>query len=428
MVLVTGPRRALRRRSDDERGAVAVLVALIAVVLLMAASLVIDLGLARDVRGQAQNAADASALAAGNVLYDAKGVAQPALATAAAQDYAAANFGVAAAAWAGCKDPGHLAYAPTSQCISFDDADRPSRVRVRVPQRSVKTALAGLMGVSELHIGAVATSNIDPGVVFKCSLCVLGEGPHTLGNGDATVTASSVHFNGSVSTGPNGHVEAIGDGNEITVETSATGNYSPAAETVDTKMGDPLGGWAMPAPYGTARTDPCTDGPGVYGDATLGNKDDCTLAPGLYVLTGTWSMGNKTVLKGVGVTLYAVCGTPTAPTRCAQGQAGGAFDATNSNGVNLTAGAPGFGDLAIVYDRNNTRVLNIQGNGETTITGTIYALSSLLYANGNSGNQVNSGSIVVNDLYMNGQNSHLVVTNGIDREWRVPPSGLHLSD
>ncbi|MBM7519575.1 pilus assembly protein TadG-related protein [Nocardioides nitrophenolicus] len=420
--------RLSRGGSTEERGAVAVLVALIAVVLLMSASLVIDLGLARDVRGRAQNAADASALAAGNVLYDAAGRPQIAAATDAARAYAADNFDVAEAAWGGCKDDGHLDYAPDSQCISFDDAERPSRVRVRIPRREVKTALAGLVGVSELHISARATATVDPGVVFKCSLCVLGEGPHTLGNGDATVTASSVHFNGSVSTGPNGHVEAIGDGNEITVEKSATGNYSPAAEKVSKKMGDPLGGWAMPAPYGAPRTNPCTDGPGVYGDATLGNKDTCTLAPGLYVLTGTWSMGNKTVLKGTGVTIYAACGTRTAPTRCAPGQQGGAFDATNSNGVTLTAGAPGFGDLAIVYDRNNSRVLNIQGNGETTINGTIYALSSLLYANGNSGNQVNSGSIIVDSLYMNGQNSHLIVTNGIDREWRVPPSGLHLAD
>jgi hypothetical protein len=51
----------------------------------------------------------------------------------------------------------------------------------------------------------------------------------------------------------------------------------------------------------------------------------------------------------------------------------------------------------------------------------------MLYANGNSGNGVTSGSIVVNDLYMNGTNSHLKVTNGLDREWRRPPSGLHLS-
>ncbi|GAA4103522.1 hypothetical protein GCM10023066_52370 [Nocardioides kongjuensis] len=420
--------RPCRRDASDERGVVAVLTALIAVVLLMTASLVIDLGLARDVRGQAQNAADASALAAGNVLYDAHGDAQLAVAIAAAQDYAAKNFDVPAAAWGGCKDPGHLTYAPASQCISFDDPDRPSRVRVRVPQRTVKTALAGLMGVSEMKIGAIATSTLDPGVVFKCSLCVLGEGTHTLGNGDATVTASSVHFNGSVSTGPNGIVEAIGDGNEITVENTATGNYDPPAEHVATKMGDPLGAMVLPTPAGTARTNPCTDGPGVYGSRSFGNNETCVLSPGLYVLTGTWDMGNNTVFRGTGVTLYVVCGTPTAPRFCATtGEAGGQFDASNGNELSLTAGALGFSDLAIVYDRHNTSPVHVQGNGQTNIYGSIYALSSTLYANGNSGNGVTSGSIVVNDLYMNGQLSHLKVTNGLDREWRRPPSGLHLS-
>jgi hypothetical protein len=300
---------------------------------------------------------------------------------------------------------------------------------VQIPLRTTKTALAGLMGVSEMKIGAVATSTIDPGVVFKCSLCVLGDGTHTLGNGDATVTASSVHFNGSVSTGPNGIVEAIGDGNEITVENTATGNYDPPAEHVATKMGDPLAGQVLPTPSGPARTNPCTDGPGVYGSKTFGNNETCVLAPGLYVLTGTWDMGNNTVFQGTGVTVYAVCGTPTAPRSCATtGEVGGEFDASNGNELSLTAGALGFGDLAIVYDRHNISPVHVQGNGQTNIYGSIYALSSMLYANGSSGNGVTSGSIVVNDLYMNGTNSHLKVTNGLDREWRLPPSGLHLSN
>ena len=103
------------------------------------------------------------------------------------------------------------------------------------------------------------------------------------------------------------------------------------------------------------------------------------------------------------------------------GEAGGQFDASNGNELSLTAGALGFSDLAIVYDRHNTSPVHVQGNGQTNIYGSIYALSSTLYANGNSGNGVTSGSIVVNDLYMNGQLSHLKVTNGLDREWRRPP-------
>lgn len=419
--------RLRRRPPTDERGAVAVLTALIAVVLLVAASFVIDLGLARDVRGQAQNAADASALAAANVLYAEDGEPDFTAAVSAATSYAARNFGVDAAAWAGCTDPGALPVPSSSPCVSFDDAERPTRVRVRVPSRRVPTAFAGLAGVDEITIAASATAELDPGVVFRCSLCVLGEGPHTLGNGDATVTASSVHFNGSVSTGPNGHVEAIG--HQITVEDSATGNYEPKAETVSQPMGDPLEDFVLPPPSGQPRTDPCTDGPGVYGPRSFGNKETCVLAPGLYVLTGVWAMGNNTVFRGSGVTLYAVCGTPSAPRACAEGgELGGQFNASNGNELTLTAGAEGFHDLAIVYDRNNTQPIHVQGNGETNIAGSIYALSSMLYANGNSGNGVTSGSIIVDSLYMNGDKSHLKVTNGLDREWRRPPDGLHLSE
>lgn len=410
----------------DERGAVAVLTSLVAVILLVAASFVIDLGLARDVRGQAQNAADASALAAGNVLYDAAGNPDITAAVAAATSYATKNYGVTTSAWANCTDAGRLPYVPSSRCISFDRADRPTRIRVRVPTRTLKTAFAGLAGVAEIDVTAAATATLDPGVVFRCSLCVLGDGPHTLGNGEATATASSVHFNGSVSTGPNGHVEA--HGHPITVENSATGNYEPHVESVSQKMGDPLGGLVLPSPSGIPKTNPCIEGPGVYGARTFGNTETCTLAPGLYVLTGAWAMGNSTILRGSGVTLYAVCGTRTAPRACAAGgEPGGMFDAKNGNELTLTAGAPGFHDLAIVYDRNNTSPIHVQGNGQTDITGTVYAIRSMLYANGNSGNGVTNGSIVVDGLYMNGERSHLKVTNGIDREWRRPPGGLHLS-
>ena len=62
-----------RGRSRDEEGLVAVLFALTAVILLVLAAMVVDLGLARDTRRQSQNAADASSLAAANVLYPTSG-------------------------------------------------------------------------------------------------------------------------------------------------------------------------------------------------------------------------------------------------------------------------------------------------------------------------------------------------------------------
>ena len=53
------------RRLTDDRGAVAVLTAVLAVMLFGLAAFVVDLGIARDNRRQAQNTADAAALGGG---------------------------------------------------------------------------------------------------------------------------------------------------------------------------------------------------------------------------------------------------------------------------------------------------------------------------------------------------------------------------
>ena len=109
------------------------------VVLFGVAALVADLGQARVVRGEAQAASDASALAAGNALYlSGRQTADVTGAIAAAKSYAAKTYHVDAAAWASCTDASALAYAaPDTPCISFDDAVQPTKVRVVVPVRGV---------------------------------------------------------------------------------------------------------------------------------------------------------------------------------------------------------------------------------------------------------------------------------------------------
>ena len=100
-----------RRRDRTEQGAVAILVAVMTVVIFGIAALVADLGQARVVRGEAQAASDASALAAGNALYlSGTDTADIPGAIAAAHSYAAANYDVTDADWAGCQDPDALVY------------------------------------------------------------------------------------------------------------------------------------------------------------------------------------------------------------------------------------------------------------------------------------------------------------------------------
>ena len=85
----------MRRR--DAGAAAIITVLLMSVVLIGLASIVVELGLARDTRRQAQNAADAAALAAGNSLTSGGNTTT---AIAAAKSLAAKNFGTTATDWA----------------------------------------------------------------------------------------------------------------------------------------------------------------------------------------------------------------------------------------------------------------------------------------------------------------------------------------
>src|SRR6476620_3481857 len=104
-------RGLLLRAHREEKGVVTVVVALMMVVLVMCAALVIDIGNAKDQRRQSQNASDAAALAAVNVLFPTppavscpSGGAPPCFADAvsAVKAFANKNYDVTAAQWASC--------------------------------------------------------------------------------------------------------------------------------------------------------------------------------------------------------------------------------------------------------------------------------------------------------------------------------------
>ncbi len=422
----------------DERGAVAVVMAMVAVLLFLIAALVVDLGFARDTKRQSQNAADASALAAGNALYLATGTCSTvpcwSQAVQAAKDYAEVNFDVPQSAWTGCADPGKLTYVPAggSNCISFDNATRPTQVRVRMPTRDIDTSFGKLAGVDNIPIATVARATMTPGGALSCGLCVLGSGMlHNLQNGDATVTNANIHFNGNVSVSTNGLVATNG---QITVEGTASGslaNYVPDPTTGQLPIIDPLAGLLLPpaAMAGLpARTDPCTQGPGIYTGVNLRNRS-CTLSPGLYVIrSGTWDMaGNaSTLLRGTGVTLYFTCSTGTAVRACNVGESGATLDASGNGTLDIDGPTSGpLKGMSIIFDRNNTATFRMTGNGFTSTTGTIYAANGRLQMNGN-GCASTSAAIVVNDLEFNGNPSCLTITYDQNLNYQPAAGGLHL--
>ena len=365
----------------------------------------------------------------------------------AAKSYAADNYGVSEADWAGCTDPYALPHVPTgtgTACISFDKAVEPSTVRVVAPIQAVNLVFGSAFGASDVDISAQAEASLKVDAHADCALCIVGFGPHALQNGDAKVTGGSVAINGDVSLKANGEVTVEGQTNDdgtvesatISISGTATGStFSPAPMQHQEPIDDPLASIPLPTDLTAispkSNTDPCGTGPGhgpgVYGDFGFGA--DCVLEPGLYVVTGDWELAGNENLSGNGVTLYFTCGTQPSPRPCnAPGEEGGRFVAHGNGLINLTAPVTGpYAGLLMAYDRLNTSPLWLTGNGTSTYVGTIYGYSAKMRYDGNGCTSTNESLIVVNSLEFNGNNSCLQSTYTKSANVYVPPDGLHLS-
>jgi len=433
----------VRTRRRDEEGVIAVLVALSAVSLFVIAALIVDLGLARDTRRQSQNAADASALAAVNVLYGACSSGAPpcyADAVEAARTYAQENFAVTSAEWSSCTDDGHFYVPPVlhaSPCISFTDSTdsmtpaTPTKVRVVVPVRNVKTGFGVLAGVQDVPINSAARAELAPDTSVSCALCFMN-GLDTKKFKVDTGT-SGVYVDGALHLHPGGVPWTTG-GLVVSTDVSppVTGIPAPPTPQVIPDSPGSHDPWATrtdlpPSTSGLITKDagvnPCSvfnplqpaksGGPGIYGAWEFGSN--CTLVPGLYVLTEAWTSKNKTLTFN-NVTLYATCGIRTAPAVCAGPTAsGGSFDSKNAS-LTLTSPIVSlFGSVVgvgIVYDRDNHAPIHMQGNGSVTVAGAIYAPNASWDFNGTSDVIVNGGPVILGTMTGNGTTG-IRITNAV---------------
>ena len=423
MVQLTHRRLTLIRRRE-ETGAVAIVVALMMTVLVMCAAIVIDLGNVKDIRRQSQNASDASALAGVNALYPESNTcaavvppvvqSPPCFAAAvdAVKSFALTNFDTQAAAWTGCSVTAAqaLTYTPAgeSNCISFSSSSSPKTLRVYLPARTVNTFFGGVTGRSTIRVGSQADAGVT--IKVKCTLCFLGGVDAR--NADFDVTGGSIAVNGNVDAGPNSNWNSLVNG---VVGTVNGGVFNPSVTAIQ-PFSDPLASLALPIDISALplKTDPCTQGPGRYtADISIPNNATCNLQAGFYGITGTWTLGNNSLLKGTGVTLYA-----QAPN--------GYLDFKNGN-VDLAAGATGYTAYGVIYDRNNTNDLSLQGNGLSGIKGITYAPSARLDFNGNSCFIFDGGPVIVAGVNLaNGNQSCVRIVNPADTE--VARTPLHLTN
>ncbi|MFI5073897.1 MAG: pilus assembly protein TadG-related protein [Actinomycetales bacterium] len=399
-------------RGPRDRGAVTLIVTIVmSLVLVGIVSLVVDLGLARDTRRQAQEAADAAALAAANALFlktsDPTYDADYAGAVDAAKTIAGKNFGTSDGQWSACVDPRAYALRPGgTQCISFQVSPPPSAgtgwttlVRVKLPFRNVQTPFGGVFGSESVRVDAIATADVVNRKKSTCSVCVVGSGAHTI-DGALDLDTGTLAVNGTLQ----GRGSVRTPTAAVLQGDSPPGvRFTPSASQDQPETQDPLRYLQLPYYEGLPlRTDPCTEGPGVYGDVDLDDSPGsaCVLRAGLYVFVGTVRSTTRSIV-GSNATLVFACGDFRVPRTCSSGgSGGGGLVLTGTATLSLTEpdGGPHDG-WGIVAERDNPVRLIFRGDGTNDIDGTIYAASGTLDYGGNGpGGPPMDSLVVVGDL------------------------------
>ncbi len=449
---------------QDERGAVAVMLAIMLTVMLGICALVIDLGNARQQRRSAQNSADAAALAAGETVEAGNGTINWTAVVDQVKKYAQVNDGVATSAWNGCTDANALTYRPdtanSNSCISAERSSWPAvgsttvgdttnRIRVKLPSTSVKTYFGRVLGINSLTTGASATTKavmtvqqiVTPETLAggPCALCVLGSGLALNGqNGDVTITGGNVIVNSTAGTAaslnPNGHVTISTSGGSIGGP-GAPGNFSGSgfspSPTNQGAVTDPLANLPQCGDGSPGTTNYCpttvqTNGntknaalsPGIYSSISGSH----TLSPGVYVLKGDVTLNGNDLLQGTGVMLYFACSQYPLP--CNPGQVGAGIKSTGNGAMSLQgiAASPGctastaacqYEGMLLFADRNNAATQTWRGNGTNengggaSSSGTMYMKSGTMDLRGNG--YTISSQIIANVFTMEGNPSTVTI-------------------
>jgi Flp pilus assembly protein TadG len=400
----------------DERGAIALIVGLLSIVLLGISAFTVDFGMAYTTKRQLSTAADAASLAADKYYKDH----YQGLCTVPGNDPknpSAANANVLGLAEKEADSLFTQNYPKGTDSDGTITDVRCNGTGVQVTYTASGTSgspfgqLLGGSGTITTAGDAAAAYSVGGGI---CALCVLGD--VNTNNTDFTVTGGDIYVDGNVGTGPNSNWTAT---NSITISGTVSG-LSQAHATPDYTSGphitDPFAGVTLPVSPWTGlqnkgtNASPCTQGPGIYGSYNIKNET-CTLAPGAYVFTGTLSFqntGSHLTSGGQPVTLFFA--GPNGKLDIKNGDIDQlAAPTTTPLPSGFPAGWPaGF---AIIYSRDNTTPLDLQGIGDSfpDVTGNVYALRSTTSFNGNACFQVSGGAVVIGGVSSVGNKSCLNV-------------------
>ena len=394
-------------KPDLQKGAVAILVALLLPALLGLMALAIDVGFVLVRRNQMQVAADSAALLAANARQHGEDIdtanAKAQIATT-ANGFENAKFNTSVVV---SLPPGG------SQTYALDT----HYVRVTITQPS-NTFLAWVFGVTQTSTSATAVA----GPASSAGPCLLtlgtsGASAFSLtGNASVATTSCGIYVNSNSPSAlqVTGNVTLTATPIQIVGGYTQSGNIRISPVTTGaTATTDPFSSLSMPAFSGCTFTNYSKSGngnlvltAGTYcGGISITGNHGVTFNPGVYVLYGGGlnMNGNISPITGTGVTLYNSGDGSTYP-----------YSSLSLSGnltLNLSAPITGtYAGMLFMQDPLNTQAATIVGNSGAVLAGNMYFPKSTLNMTGNSGTEIPMGSVVAQKVRVTG-NTKFTMTN-----------------
>ena len=394
-------------KHQPQRGAVAILVAVLLPTLMALMALAIDMGFVLVRRNEMQGAADAAALYAANARQH-------------GEDITSATALALVATQSNGFEPGLqgtevLVAIPPGGSQSFSADTHYVKVTITQP---VNAFLAWMFGVTHTPTSATATAG-PAGNDNPCLLTLGGSGSGALtvvGNGIVTASACGINVNSNSATAMQltGNVTVTARSIQVVGGYTQTGNVTVGnVITGAAPASNPFASMAMPVFSACTHTNYADTGngaltlsPGTYcGGISIGGNHAVTFNPGLYVLYGGGInfTGNISPIVGQGVTFYNTGNGSTYP-----------YSSLSLGGnvaLNFSAPTTGvYAGMLLIQDPLNTKTSTIVGNAGATLAGNLYFPNNALTLDGNSGTDIPIGSVVAKSVSVMG-NTRFSMTN-----------------
>lgn len=430
----------MRRRSNRERGAVAVTVALLAIPVSMLTAFTMDFGVTYAKRQALSSGADSAALAVINQkrqLALANPTTYPDCASLVATDSTSAAAKATAVSQINLNSQYGEAVDASKITASLYCSGNRLVVDVSVDTQ-VPTTMGRMVGVNSLRANREAQAVIRIGGKADCGLCILGTGDHDIQNGNVVIAGGNVAFNGNAGSGPNGEVNVTTSGGTTSIDGTwlnpTKGDWIPQPLENQPTMEDPYAYMPMP-PTMTGlvkKTNICTDGPGIYASLNP-TTSPCNLSGGMYVITGPSHYSGPNDIVATNATLYFTCKDATGMPRECTATDTGDQDQEMTGQATLSVTAPtttansGIPKIAILADRNYHGKLSFRGNPAGAVTGTVYMLNGTIDIRGNGDTTAMTSLLVIKDLTFSGNNATLSISYDGSSSQPPPPIPVRLS-